>query len=139
MDNKLFPDSLSKTERIHNLEAMAYAIEEGKYFKKLSVEEVEQKREIFTENVIQISDLNDKKKELINEIKNEIKPLSIENKSLMEAIRTKQEEVEGKIYLVDDQENGMMHSYDEMGELITSRRLRPNEKQTSIFSISKAQ
>lgn len=139
MQNKLFPDSLSKSERIQNLEAMAYAIEEGKYFKKLSAEEIEQKREIFTENVIQISDLNDKKKELINEIKNEIKPLSVENKSLMESIRTKQEEVEGKIYLVDDQENGMMHSYDEMGELINSRRLRPNEKQTSIFSISKAQ
>lgn len=139
MQNKLFPDSLSKSERIQNLEAMAYAIEEGKYFKKLSAEEIDQKREIFTENVIQISDLNDKKKELINEIKNEIKPLSVENKSLMESIRTKQEEVEGKIYLVDDQENGMMHSYDEMGELINSRRLRPNEKQTSIFSISKAQ
>ena len=32
----------------------------------------------------------------------------------------------------------MMYSYDETGTLITQRRLRPDEKQTTIFSIKKA-
>lgn len=135
----LFPEGTSTLDRIHNLEAMAYSIEEGTYLKHLSSEELEIKREALTDNVIKAADLEEKKKAYVDSIKAELKPLSIERRLLMEVLKTKHEEVEGKIYHVDDQEEGVMNSFNENGEFINSRRLRPEERQTTIFSINKAQ
>lgn len=135
----LFPEGTSPRDRIHNLEAMAYSIEEGTYLKHLSSEELETKREQLTDNVIKAADLDEKKKAYVDSIKAELKPLSIERRSLMAVLKTKHEEVEGKIYHIDDQEEGVMNSFNENGEFINSRRLRPEERQTTIFSINKAQ
>lgn len=135
----LFPEGTSPLDRIHNLEAMAYSIEEGTYLKHLSSEELEIKREALTDNVIKAADLEEKKKAYVDSIKAELKPLSIERRSLMATLKTKHEEVEGKIYHVDDQDEGVMNSFNENGEFINSRRLRPEERQTTIFSINKAQ
>lgn len=45
-------------------------------------------------------------------------------------------ENEEKVFMIDDQEEGMMHTYDKFGEHISSRKLLPNEKQTRVLSIS---
>ncbi|MDV4025575.1 hypothetical protein CMT52_14665 [Elizabethkingia anophelis] len=138
MEQNIFAESMSAKDRIDNLEAMASFIEETSYYKKLSPEEIDVKRETLTENYIKISELEANKKSYVESIKNEQKPLLAENVELLQILKTKSEKINGKLYLVDDQEKGMMYSYDETGTLITQRRLRPDEKQTTIFSIKKA-
>ncbi|MDV4026363.1 hypothetical protein CMT52_18705 [Elizabethkingia anophelis] len=138
MEQNIFAESMSAKDRIDNLEAMASFIEETSYYKKLTPEEIDVKRETLTENYIKISELEANKKSYVESIKNEQKPLLAENVELLQILKTKSEKITGKLYLVDDQEKGMMYSYDETGTLITQRRLRPDEKQTTIFSIKKA-
>lgn len=45
---------------------------------------------------------------------------------------------EQNVYSVDYQEEGMMGIYSEDGILLYTRRLRPEERQTTIFSLNKA-
>lgn len=135
--DQLFDNSMSKQERIVQLESMACKIEEGKYFKKLSKEEIESKKENLSDNIIKLSELEQEKKDYILENKGNQKPLLEDNKFLIEVIKTRQEEKNGRIYYIDQQEEGQMYMYDEDGNLIDQRRLRPDEKQTTIFSINK--
>ncbi len=138
MEQNIFPETMSAKDKIDNLEAMASFIEETTFYKKLTPEEIDVRRETLTENYIKISELEANKKSLVENIKNEQKPLMAENSELLQVLKTKSEKIKGKLYLVDDQEKGMMYSYDETGTLITERRLRPDERQSTIFSPKKA-
>lgn len=55
---------------------------------------------------------------------------------LLQTLKTKSERIEGVLYHVDDQESGMMNSYDVNGDFIQSRRLKPNERQGSMFKLN---
>lgn len=129
--------NLSKKDRIDNLQAMAHSVEETTYYKQLSPEELEVRQEKFIANTMKMNDLETKKKAFVESVKSEQKPLSVENTDLLQSLKTKTEKVEGVLYHIDDQDEGMMNSYDEDGNFISSRRLRPDEKQSSIFKIAK--
>jgi hypothetical protein len=129
--------NLSKKNRIDNLQAMAHSVEETTYYKQLSPEELEVRQEKFIANTMKMNDLETKKKAFVESVKSEQKPLSVENTDLLQSLKTKTEKVEGVLYHIDDQDEGMMYSYDEDGNFISSRRLRPDEKQSSIFKIAK--
>ena len=131
----LFPEYTSEKDKRDNLQAMAHHVEETSYFKQLNAEELEVRREKLTENVIRLSRIEREKKEIMNRMKLEAKPLADENQDLLTALETKVEEVEGVLYHVDDQDAGMMNSYNENGEFIKSRRLRPDEKIASMFNL----
>lgn len=136
MEN-LYQD-LPPEKRIQILEDNAYKVEEGKYSKKLNEDELNLKREALTDNYILLNDLEDQKKAFVDTIKLQQKPLIDENKELLQEVKTGVTIQDGILYLHDDQEAGMMHIYNELGEWIDSRRLRPDERQTNIFSIKKA-
>lgn len=138
MKPNLFADMPAK-ERKDNLQAMAHSIENTSYYVNLTQDELDVRREKLTDNFIKISDLDTELKSVTKRLKSEQKPLIEENTDLLHNIKTKTEQKSGVLYHVDDQEDGTMYSYDEEGTLITSRRLRPDERQCSIFSISKAQ
>lgn len=136
MEN-LYQD-LPPEKRIQILEDNAYNIEEGKYAKKLTEDELNIKRETLTENYIKLNDLEEEKKSFVDRIKLQQKPLIDDNKELLQEVKTGVSIQEGILYMHDDQENGMMNIYNELGEWIDSRRLRPDERQTKIFPIKKA-
>lgn len=129
--------NLSKLERIQNLQAMAHSIEETTYYKQLTAEELEIRQEQFVSHTLKINELEGKKKAFVLSVTNEQKPLKAESGALLQTLKTKTEEIDGVIYHIDDQDAGMMNTYDEEGILLSSRRLRPDEKQSSIFSIAK--
>lgn len=135
----LFPDGMPLLERRQRLESMADAVEEGKYFRALTDEEIQEKKDVLTENTIRLSDISDERKAAMAEFKAQEKPLKEYSKQLMKLVKTRQEEVDGILYHIADHDEGMMNTYDEAGILINSRRLRPSEKQSTIFNISKAQ
>lgn len=68
-------------------------------------------------------------------LKEQKKPIAENNKELLMALETMHQEVDGVLYHIDDQEDGVMNTYNELGEFISSRRLRPDERQASIFNL----
>ena len=83
--------------------------------------------------------MQDEKKEVMQEFKLQMDPLAKQNKKLLTEVKTRQAEVTGALYLMANHDEGMMETYDALGELISARRLRPEEKQQNIFSLKKAQ
>jgi hypothetical protein len=67
-----------------------------------------------------------------------MEPLIRDNHKLMQEIKTGQAEVEGEIFFVADHEASMMETYNADGEMIASRRLKPEEKQQRISFLKPA-
>lgn len=135
--SKVFMPDIDPQQRKMLLEQNADRIEQNEYLKPLTPEDLDLRREKLTDNAIQLSDLEEEKKEAMADFKAKIDPLTKENKGLLVEIKTRQAKVSGVLYHMANHEEGMMETYDENGELIQSRRLRPDEKQQSIFSIHK--
>ncbi|KAB1228482.1 hypothetical protein [Chryseobacterium viscerum] len=138
MDKDVFKN-MSPKDRSDNLQAMAHSTEETSYFKALTQEELDEKRETLVENEIKLSKLEVEKKKFMAENKRKADSIKKEKGSLLSAIDTRHEEIEGVLYHVDDQDNGLMYSFDANGEFISSRRLKPDEKVASMFSINQQQ
>lgn len=135
--SKIFMPEVSPDDRKRLLQQNADSIQDTEYLKALSPEELDIKREQLTENAIKFSELEDEKKEVMREFKEKMDPLSRANKELLTEIKTRQSKVNGILYHMANHEEGMMETYDEGGELVASRRLRPDEKRQTIFSLPK--
>ena len=138
MDKNLFKNMTPK-DRADNLQAMAHSTEETTYFKALTQEELDLKRETLTDNEIKLSRFEIEKKNFVAAIKKKVDPIIKEKSSLITAIETRHEEIEGVLYHVDDQDEGLMYSFDANGEFISSRRLKPDERLGSMFNINQQQ
>lgn len=111
---------------------------ETQYYKKLSPDELDEKRESLTEKLIQVSEWKDDLKDIQDEYKDKIKPVESEMKGLLMEVKTKQALVDGILYEVADHDNGVMETFDQEGEFVSSRRLKPEEKQGKLY-IKKAE
>lgn len=137
MSKKFMPE-LSEKDRILILQQNADKVEVASYQRPLTEEDINQRREILTENSIKLGDLEEEKKELTKSLKERIDPLRAHNKQILLEIRTKQQKAEGVLYHMANHEDSVMETYDETGEFISSRRLRPEEKQVRMnMSVAK--
>jgi len=123
--------------RLQTLQDTADKVEETNYYVPLSHEQLDIKREGLADNAIKLSEIEDELKEIKDDFKLKIDPLKTIHKNLLTEIKTKQEFKSGKLYHLANHESGYMETYDETGILIGTRRLRPDEKQKTVFSISK--
>lgn len=135
---KQFLPEATKSERTSALEENASKVEVTKYQKPLTEDELIQRREMFVDNAIKVSQKEDELKEIKDTFKSEIDPIKAVNKVLQAEIKTRQQTVEGTIYHLANHEDGMMETYDHEGIMISSRRLRPDERQGGIFQLKKA-
>lgn len=131
MSKKFMPE-LPDKDRVMILQQNADKVEVSTYQKPLSEEDLQQRREILTENSIKLGDLEEEKKELTKSLKERIDPLRAHNKQILLEIRTKQQKAEGVLYHMANHEDSVMETYDENGDFISSRRLRPEEKQVRM-------
>jgi gas vesicle protein len=135
---KIFMPELSADERLNILRNNADKVEQTTYEKELTEDELIAKREQFVDNSIAVSKLEDELSEKKKEFKSKIDPLKLINRALQYEVKTKKTEVKGTIFHMADHVNGYMETYDESGELISSRRLRPDEKQARLYIPPKA-
>ncbi len=139
MHENFHPD-MSPEERLKTLQIQADKTLEGKHYQRpLSEEELADKMGEFAQNSISLSELEDELDEIKEEFKAKMKPLKTENGVLLEMIKTKQESLQDNLYEIFDHENSVAVTYNSLGEWVSERRLRPDEKQTSLYSINKAQ
>lgn len=116
-------------ERKDTLESLAYRFEKGPYVKPLNKKELSVKREELAELAITIARLEDKKKELVAELKEEMKQPKTLFDEAREAIKYKKENRSGTLYMIDDQDNELMFIFDESATCVDMRALRKEEKQ----------
>jgi hypothetical protein len=95
----------------------------------LNDEELKIKREELADLAMEINELEEKKKLLMEELKFEMSgPKELYAKTLT-SIRYRQDQRSGKQFMIDDQENKIMYIFDEDAVCIGTRSLKPEERQ----------
>jgi hypothetical protein len=133
---KQFMPHATPNERLRVLRESAASIEQTTYRKPLTEDELATHREVFTENCIKLNQFEDELNAQKELYKAKMDPVKNVNKNILSEIKTKQTSVTGELFNVPNFDDNMMESFDGAGELIGSRRLRPEEKQANIYSIS---
>lgn len=134
---RLFADS-PPSERIKLLRDNCDSHEETTYYKDLTPEELEFKREAFVENASKLNQMEEELSDIKKDFKQRIDPIKEENKALLVEVRTRKARVTGQLFHMANHEDGMMETYDENGDLVSTRRLRPDEKQGRLFIAAQA-
>lgn len=134
---KIFMPELSAEERLQIMHNHADHVEDTEYEKDLSEEELIAKKDQAMENDFKLDDLEAELKKKKAEIKNKIEPIKLKNKDLKKEIRTKKKVVKGKIFHMANHTESMMETYDHTGEMVFSRRLRPEEKAPTRLFVAK--
>ena len=122
-----------ESERLRLLIDNCDARDETSYMKDLSDEELDIKRETLTTTFIKVFKLEEEKKKAVQAFKDQIEPMKEEARTLCEQVDTRKEEVTGTLFHFANHEESLMLTYDERGEFVSSRRLRPEEKQGKLF------
>lgn len=142
MEKKFMPE-LDPAERLRILRDN-HKSEMGKYFVQLTQVEMDQRREKLADNSIKLFKMGEELKEVKADFKEKMEPLTRDNNSIMEELDSKQAERDGELFFVpnydpsEDFPTGSMEIYDEHGDLISVRRLAPNERQDRIHFLKPA-
>jgi len=127
--------AMQPSEIKDNLDAVAYGLIEKSYTKNLTEEEVVERKDEYSEIAISLSEIASQKKEANDRFKLLVKEPRTKASMLLESIKFKSEQKHGTLYLVDDQEAGMMYSFDNLGICVEARQLDKKEKQTTLRAI----
>lgn len=128
--------SLSELDRKAVLESEALAIEEGKYQKPLSKDEVLYYKDELAENSINQAIILDELSQVKDTYKERLRPLKERISECLSAIKTKSIEQEGRLYKLADFDDQMIHKVDELGNVIHSRKMLPEERQFRIAAVN---
>ena len=133
MEKNILPNE-EPEKRLRYLEDSADQIVEEKYYQRLTTEELTLKKAEFTANALEMDDLEEQKKEVMEEFKDKLKPLKDSHKSLASEIRTGFVQKEGRLFKMVDHKTRMVHFYDEHGEIIETktRPVSSDELQNTI-------
>lgn len=129
---------LSPEERQTVLLGEAVSGGEQVYLKTLTPEELHIKREEMANASILLDQYEAEFKDIKDAHKAKITTVKQERDIALECIRLKAVQVTGKVYLLADHENKMMHSVTEEGFVLGSRPMLPEERQYRMTTISKA-
>lgn len=121
--------SLSAEDRRLVLQSEASSIEEGKYTKPLDEDEIRSYKDELADLSIKQAIILDEFASIKEEFKLRLKPLAQGISSALQAVKFKAIDQDGKLYLIQDFESNMVHKVDELGNVILSRQMRPEERQ----------
>lgn len=110
---------------------------EATYNRPLTPEEMVVAKEEFTETSIVLTTKTEEFSEVKAEFKAEEKILKAELSHKLFMVRNGHEKMKGELFHFADQDLGTMTVLDKYGNVIEERKLRPNERQTSIMSAMK--
>lgn len=128
--------SLSMPERITALRENAVTHYNKNVIRDFSEEEIADIKTTLSEQAIRLNDLKIEKKELTSVISGKIKTTEAEMKSTLKDLKNKYYENEETVYDIDDQEAGEMYTFDNQGNLLSTRKLTPKERQTTIRNLN---
>lgn len=97
-------------------------------------DEKEEMKNEFSELSINIDGYNDELKKARKKHREKTTAIKEEAQLLITKLRVGSEKREKELYLMPDYENSIMEFYDESGAFVSSRKMKPNEKQLTIAS-----
>jgi hypothetical protein len=121
--------NIPESERMHILEAEAASIEEGPYTRTLTDDELLSFKESLAEKSIEQAMVLDEFKAVKDTYKERLKPISKDISVSLQALKFKAIECVGKLYKLADHEEQMIYIVDPKGDVIHSRRMKPEERQ----------
>lgn len=136
---KTIYDGKTQNEKLELLKANCRTSEKQEVKVFFSEDDLAEMKSMLSESSIEREKLEDELKDLTKGLRGKIKSETKTIKGLLVYLKNKYEHQEQEVFEFDDQEQGLMLTYDSTGELINSRKLRPNEKQTTIFNINQKQ
>lgn len=136
MDSRIMQD-VSPQDRLQVLKDTAEKAEQFNYPKVLNEDQLSNLKDDLMKDSVNLAKLDEKRKEFLTEIKAKVKPLKQNVAITLTKLRSKVEEVEEEVYLIADQEEGMMGYYNRDGLLVHQRVLLPEERQFRIVDNSK--
>lgn len=124
---------LTPDRRVEMLAKNSLRNEIANYARTLGEDEMNAEKSAYAQLGINLEKLEAEKKAEMAKFASKIK----EVKALMAAgiaiIKNGKRDVEGKLFYFADQIGGKMNAYDKNGELISSRNLSPDEKNTQLY------
>jgi Pyruvate/2-oxoacid:ferredoxin oxidoreductase gamma subunit len=100
----------------------------------LSESEMSLAKDNLVQNSIKLSAQQEELARVSEAIKIEIKKTKLDVKTNLIDLRNGYVESEEECFLIDNQEDRVMEYYTEKGDMVFSRPLRPDERQTDAFS-----
>ena len=126
---------MEHNERIHAMDSKAHHTAVEDYEAPLTPEEIDAVKDRVTALAGSIQLLEDKKKELVAELTGQIKPKKEEFANIVRESRSGMRTENGKVWYMDDQKKGTMERVTEEGIVLSTRPLRRDERDTSIFNM----
>lgn len=135
MAEKFLFQTESPEERKRSLQNTAdTVVKEKQYYKRLDSDELSQRRKVFTDKSLALSDLEEEKKETIKDFKDRMDPIKDEVKQLGTEIRTGHSRFSGNLYGFIDEQTRMVYFYSESGELIETETRPANQEELGLFN-----
>jgi hypothetical protein len=128
----MYPD-MSRDEREKLMAAQCLKTEVTDFKRTLSDDDVSAEENAYARNGIQLAQLEAELKEITGQFKGKIKAVKEIMAEALKVIDTRKRNVNGKLYLFPDHQANKMRYYDVWGELINTRDLRVDERQTRLF------
>lgn len=130
--------NLTNEDRKSVLESEAIAVEEGKYEKPLTPDEL-----LFYKDELAVYSINqavimDEFAEIKKDFKDRLEPIKEKISESIQAIKYKSIQKEGRLYKLADFDDQMIHKVDELGNIIHSRKMLPEERQFRIQALKTA-
>jgi hypothetical protein len=131
LGSKFSEDILQKSlkKRIQLLDGIAYRREEGNYTRTLDAEEIAEAKSKLAESAIRTAGILEEKKEIMSEFKDRVKEQKIIHDEHLNSVKYGSKNAEGSLFLIDDQEKGIMSYFDDRGICVSQRNLKPEERQ----------
>lgn len=123
---------LTQKEREDNLEALAHSIDEDRYRRPLSEQELADRKDTHIAQCVEINQLTQRKSDFVAEIGAKLKPLAKRNAKILDDIAFESVEETGKVYAILSDDNARVDIYNAAGQWIRSRKPLPEERQRHI-------
>lgn len=133
--NHPFKD-LTGMDRIRALEDNADETQIKTYEKQLDAETREEVASDLVETIQRVDVLTEELKQINKEKKAVISEEKLRLKEKARELRQGYRTETGKVYILREFAEGMAYEYDENGEFIGSRKLKPSERQTTIKQLN---
>ena len=135
MADKFLFQNETPEERKRSLQNSADSVvKEKRFYKKLDSDELINRRKVYTDLSLKLSDLEEEKKELMKDFKDRMEPIRDEVKSLGSEIRTGHAQFTGNLYGYIDEQTRLVYFYSESGELIETETRPANQEELGLFS-----
>lgn len=133
--DKFLGQDVPENERWQFLKDNADSVEFIGYTHRFTPEQLAQKKESLAEVSIKINDIETDKKEVLDDFKEKLKPLNEDKMTLLDNIKKGSEYIENKECVkILYHEEKMAGFYNNLGELVYTRPIMPQEMQKTIFA-----